>query len=68
MIELVGFKGYFLDIQNFGIFSGHTKDFLKPKYEGKKKTFVLYKNGVPHTVSLFQILRKNVDSLMKQLR
>lgn len=68
MIELAGFKGYYLDIESFRIFSSHTKDFLKPKYDGKRKVFILYRNGTPNSVSLFDILRGNFSSIAKKLK
>tara|TARA_B100001971_G_C18268010_1_gene596177 strand:+ start:24477 stop:24683 length:207 start_codon:yes stop_codon:yes gene_type:complete len=67
MIELIGHEGYFLDIQSFRIFSSHSKGYIKPKYDGRKKVFTLYKNGVPFNVSLFDLLKTNLKNISKKL-
>lgn len=68
MIELLDFEGYFLDIQSFRIFSAHSETFIKPKHNGRKKVFTLYKNGVPHNVTLFNILKSNFKAISKHLK
>lgn len=68
MIELDGFSGYFFDINSCRIFSSHSKNFLKPKYKDDKKVFTLYKNGVPYTFSLFDILKQNIKLIAKKLK